>query len=90
MSDLFGQRVPPTDSLYIHTCKQWRILDNDSADVVSGVDQDREQGPGKATQDEDGEGDDKEEEVLVVAPSDAVVHPGTVVIEVLWCVCVCV
>ena len=68
--------------------KQWRILNNDLADVVAGVDQDGEQGPGNAAQDQEGERGDKEEEVLVVAPSDTVVHPGAVVIEVLACVCV--
>lgn len=45
--------------------------------------EDREHAPGKATQDEDGKGSNKEEKVLVVPTTYAVVHPWTMVIKIL-------
>ena len=46
--------------------------------------QDGDHAPRKPTQDEDGEGRDKEEEILVVPATNAVVYPGTVVIKTLY------
>lgn len=59
-----------------------RILYNDTGELVS-VGKDRDHCPGKPTQDKDSEGSNKEEEVLVVPTTNAVVHPRTVVIEIL-------
>ena len=41
------------------------------------------QAPGKADEDEDSQRRHKQKEVLVVPPSDAVVHPRTVVVKLL-------
>ena len=59
-----------------------RILYDDTGELVSVV-EDGEHAPGKATQDEDGEGSNEEEEVLVIPTTYAVVHPRTMVIKIL-------
>lgn len=59
-----------------------RILHNDSGELIF-VNNDGQHCPRKATQDEESQGSDKEEEVLVVPPTNTVVHPWTVVVKVL-------
>ena len=46
--------------------------------------EDVEEAEAKHTRDVGRQGEQEEEEVTVVPASDAVVHPGAVVVELLW------
>lgn len=60
-----------------------RILYNDVDELVLPMGKNGEHCPGKTTQDKDGEGGHKEEEIFVVPASNAVVHPRAVVVKIL-------